>query len=245
MIYILLPAYNEESDIGPLFERIIQLQTSTRLPVKVLVVDDGSQDHTCAVVQSYSAKIPLEILDHGGNRGLGQAMLTGLKRAAEVVDPDDVVIAMDADNTHDPGLIPAMALKIKSGDDLVIASRYESGGEEIGLHPIRKLLSRGASLLLRLFFPIQGAKDYTCGYRAYRGSLVRKGFAHYGQDLIAETGFTCMAELLIKLSRLGARISEVPLVLRYDFKSGKSKMKFMRTIFRYGLLIYTLKHIPA
>jgi len=61
--------------------------------------------------------------------------------------------------------------------------------------------------------------------------------------LIEERGFTCMAELLIKLSLAGARVGEAPLVLRYDLKSGKSKMKFVRTIWRYGVLIARLKQL--
>lgn len=241
MIYILLPAYNEERDIGPLMGRIEEMIAATGCAIQVLVVNDGSKDNTLGVVRSFTGKVPFEILDHGVNKGLGQAMLTGLTRAAELVQADDLVVAMDADNTHDPALIGALQKKIEAGYDLVIASRYEAGGEEVGLNPMRKVLSRGASTLLRLFFPIKGAQDYTCGYRAYRGSLLMTAFQKYGQNLIEEHGFTCMAELLIKLSRLGARISEVPLILRYDFKSGQSKMKFVKTIFRYCVLIYTLK----
>jgi dolichol-phosphate mannosyltransferase len=241
MIYILLPAYNEERDIGPLLSRIEQVIVSNEYPIQVLIVNDGSKDHTLDVVRTFSGRVPYEILDHKVNKGLGQAMLTGLTRASELVKPDDLVVAMDADNTHDPALVGALFQKIEAGYDLVIASRYEPGGEEIGLTSVRKVLSRGASLLLRVFFPIPGAQDYTCGYRAYRGGLLLRAFQKYGQNLIEERGFTCMAELLIKLSRVGARISEVPLILRYDFKSGQSKMKFVKTIFRYCILIYTLK----
>lgn len=241
MIYILLPAYNEELDIGRLLARIEQVLVVTKLPIQILVVNDGSKDNTVGVVQSFKGRIPFEILEHSENKGLGQAMLTGLTRAAELAKSDDLIVAMDADNTHDPALITTMIQRIDSGYDLVIASRYVPGGAEIGLTSLRKVLSRGASFLLRLFFPIQGAQDYTCGYRAYRGSLLLTAFQKYEQNLIRECGFTCMAELLIKLSWLGARIAEVPLVLRYDLKSGQSKMKFVKTISRYCVLIYTLK----
>jgi dolichol-phosphate mannosyltransferase len=240
MITILLPAYNEEKDLPVLLGRI--QSDLAGLDYHVLVVNDGSRDGTLSVANAWAGRLPLIVLDHGTNKGLGQAMLTGLQYAAQSAAEGDIVAAMDADNTHNPDLIRQMVQMNLSGKDVVIASRYTPGGEEIGLNPIRKVLSRGASFLLRLFFPIEGARDYTCGYRTYTAQILRQAFTAYGMDgLIEEHGFTCMAELLIKLSLIGARVGEAPLVLRYDLKSGKSKMKFIRTIWRYGVLIKTLK----
>jgi len=240
MIYILLPAYNEEKDLPPLLHRV-QIAFEG-IEYHVLLVNDGSKDQTLEVAREWAKHIPLTMLDHGVNKGLGQAMQTGLLHAVNIAAEGDVVVAMDADNTHDPALTKVMVKMIQDGLDVVIASRYVQGGEEIGLTPLRKVLSRGASFLLRLFFPIQGARDYTCGYRAYRIEILRQAFDQYGNGgLIEERGFTCMAELLIKLSLVGAKINEAPLILRYDLKSGKSKMKFMRTIWRYGILIGRLR----
>lgn len=237
MIYILLPAYNEERDIGPLMRRIRQAMHHLGERYAVLVVNDGSTDKTAQVAAELGQEMPVELIDHGSNKGLGQAMLSGLRRAAAVLQDEDVLVAMDADNTHDPLLIGQMLQEIQSGADLVIASRYAEGGQEVGLSGVRSLLSRGASALLRLFFPIPGARDYTCGYRAYRGKTLRKAYQVFGSRLVEESGFTCMAEILIKLRLLGIRVAEVPLVLRYDMKSGQSKMKVLRTIFRYFVLI--------
>lgn len=206
-------------------------------PYRVLVVNDGSTDGTVTAAQSYSGNIPLELLDHGVNKGLGQAITTGLRRAVELASDDDIVVTMDADNTHDPALIGEMAKAVRQGLDLVVASRYAPGGGEIGLSWLRHVFSRGASLLLRLFFPIPGVRDYTCGYRAYRGAILKRAFATYQDRFIEESGFTCMAEILIKLRRLAVRAGETPLVLRYDLKSGATKMKVTRTIGRYGVLI--------
>jgi dolichol-phosphate mannosyltransferase len=241
MILILLPAYNEERDLPVLLERIRTAMDAAGSTYKVLVVNDGSQDRTLEIARSFAVFMPLEVLDHGVNKGLGSAMLTGLAHAAKQSGSEDVIIAMDADNTHDPSLIPTMVERIRAGSDVVIASRYERGGEEIGLNPIRKMLSRGASVLLNVSFAIPGARDYTCGYRAYSGRFLQKAFAFYGDRFIEETGFTCMAEILVKMSMLGAKVSEVPLILRYDFKSGRSKMKFGRTIRRYFQMIYHIK----
>ncbi len=238
MYYILLPAYNEERDMGLLLQRICAAMQTLNIPdYKVIVVNDGSIDRTSSIVSDCRQTMPVELLNHAVNKGLGQAMLTGLRYAAALAQDDDVLITMDADNTHDPQLIGAMVEKVRAGAGLVIASRYERGGEEIGLSRVRSFLSRGASLLLKLFFPIPGAKDYTCGYRAYHGAELKRAYQLYGDRLVEEHGFTCMAEILIKLRAVRARVAEVPLVLRYDMKSGQSKMKVLRTILRYFVLI--------
>lgn len=246
MLYIFLPAYNEEKDIGLLMQRIRTAMNASEVMYRVLVVNDGSTDRTAQLVAACQPEMPVDLIEHTVNQGLGQAMLSGLRRAAGMLRDEDVLVTMDADNTHDPLLIGRMALEIQSGADLVIASRYEKGGQEIGLSPVRSLLSRSASALLKSFFPIRGAKDYTCGFRAYRGKVLRKAYQVYGDQLVEERGFTCMAEILIKLRVIGIRVVEVPLVLRYDLKSGKSKMKVLRTILRYFVLIsHNLGHAPA
>lgn len=237
MVYILLPAFNEERDIGMLLQRICDALCMLSYPYKVLVVNDGSFDGTVAEVLRCQASMPIELIDHEVNKGLGQAMLTGLRRAGELLQDEDVLITMDADNTHDPQLIGLMIEKLQAGYGLVIASRYERGGVEVGLSELRSFLSRGASALLKIFFPIPGAKDYTCGYRAYRGAELKRALLVYGNSLVEERGFTCMAEILIKLRAVGVRVAEVPLVLRYDLKTGQSKMKVFQTILRYFVMI--------
>ena len=202
-----------------------------------MVVDDGSTDATVPVCRTRWDKMPLEVVCHGRNLGLGSAMLTGLRHCLSKCGAGDVVIALDADNTHSPSLMPEMVRALRAGSDVVIASRYADGGQEIGLAGTRKILSRGASTMLRVAFPIPGARDYTCGYRAYSSHILEQGFRAYSEGLIRETGFVCMAELLIKLGSIGARVSEVPLVLRYDLKTGASKMKVVRTISRYFRLV--------
>jgi dolichol-phosphate mannosyltransferase len=238
LITILLPAYNEEKSLPQLLERIAAYgQANPAEPYQVIVVNDGSRDRTPEIATAYAARMPVHLINHDGNKGLGAAMRTGLAAAAKVVGPNDALVTMDADNTHDPALIATLRAELNKGYDLVIASRYQKGGQEIGLSPARHIFSKGASTLLHFFFPIQGVRDYTCGYRIYGGSLLQRAVATYGGRLVEEQGFTCMAEILIKMARLGARVSEVPLVLRYDLKEGASKMNVSRTIRRYVVLI--------
>ncbi len=245
MIHILLPAYNEALALPLLLDEIRRVEWRDDV-YKVVVVDDGSTDATVPACRARWDDMPLDVICHGRNLGLGSAMLTGLRHCVSKSGASDVIVAMDADNTHSPALIPRMARAVESGSDIVIASRYADGGEEIGLAPTRKILSRGASTLLKVAFPISGASDYTCGYRAYSSGILESGFHVYSDKLIEQRGFVCMAELLVKLGALGAKVSEVPLVLRYDLKEGASKMRVTRTIASYlKLVTINRPRVPA
>jgi dolichol-phosphate mannosyltransferase len=162
--------------------------------------------------------------------GLGAAMRTGLKAAAR---GSDVVITLDADNSQDPELIKSMVERLGEEFDVVIASRFQPGAQEIGVPPFRILLSHIASTGIRTLIRYSGVRDYTCGFRAYRAETLRKLIGTFGDSFIRENGFSCMFELLLNLKALRARVSEVPLVLRYDLKEGASKMRILRTMWRY------------
>ena len=121
----------------------------------------------------------------------------------------------------------------------MIASRFQPGAEVVGVPASRKLYSDRASAgCSRSLFPIRGVRDYTCGYRAYRADALRQATDKYGDELITETGFSCMADVLLKLRRLPLTMSEVPLELRYDRRGAGSKMRVLRTIRQTLLLIF-------
>lgn len=229
MVTVVLPAYNEEEGIVPLLGEIERLLKDRFSGVTVVVVDDGSTDGTVAKVRAFAGK-NVRLLEHGTNRGLSEAIKTGLLEALRISSDKDVIVTMDADNTHCPGLIFRMGILIDEGNDVVIGSRYVSGARVLGLTADRKLLSLGASLLLRALFPIKNVRDYTSGYRAYRASVLREASRRWGDDFISESGFACMVDILLKLRRMPIVMNEVPLILRYDQKVGASKMHVGRTI---------------
>lgn len=252
MLFVLLPAYNEERALPIL---LADLEAAcAEFTHRIVVVDDGSTDSTLQVLKKFACTCKnLDIVEHGQNMGLSQALKSGFQRilAYGVGDFDetiandkslpDLVITMDADNTHPADRIPLLWAQVAAGSDLVVASRYAAGGEQLGLKFWRKLLSWGAGKVMQFFFPIDGVQDYSCGYRAYRLEVLQAGFRVYGEKLIESCGFAGMVELLLKLSPLCSKISEVPLQLHYERKEGVSKMKIWTTIWGYGLLIYRLK----
>lgn len=228
-ITVMMPAFNEEKDLPGLLHRIRDALADWA-DYRVLVVDDGSVDRTADIVRDAAGWMPVTLISHERNRGLGAAIRTGLKCAAEL---DGTVVTLDADNSQDPLLIRRMVERIATGADVVIASRFQPGAQEIGVPPHRLMLSHVSSAGIRALVRIPGVRDYTCGFRAYRVEVLRRLIEQYGDNFVRENGFSCMLELLLNLRRLDAKVAEVPLVLRYDLKVGASKMRILRTMRRY------------
>jgi dolichol-phosphate mannosyltransferase len=229
-VIVALPAYNEGANIGRLLDGLDTSLRSMKFDYKIVVVDDGSKDNTLDVLKEYEKRLPLVIERHIVNQGLGATITDGLRVAARLATDDDVIITMDADGTHLPGLMPRMVQMIDEGRDVVIASRYQPGAQVHGVPVARRFMSWIASWIFRVVFPTHSVRDYTCGYRAYRGSIVAKAVTQYGDRFVEERGFQCMAEILLKIRALHAVFGEVPMILRYDLKEGKSKMRVARTV---------------
>jgi len=242
-IILALPAYNESENIESLLRSAHSVLTASGSPFQLVVVNDGSTDSTAKVVDGLATELGVVLVNHPVNRGLGGAITTCIDKALELsTSPDDIVVSMDADNTHSPDYIPSMVSKIWEEDkDVVIASRFCSGSKEVGVPLFRLLLSRGARVLFRIFLKLPEVRDYTCGYRAYRAGVLRQAVAKYGDGLITRQGFACTDELLVKLSTLTRKITEVPFVLRYDKKRSRSKLPLARTIWE-TLKMLLVKH---
>lgn len=243
MIVIILPAYNEEPCVGTLLVKIKEVMESAGFEYRVLVVNDGSKDGTVQEIKRFQGEMPVEMITHKINRGLWETVRDGFERAAEICQPGDIIIRMDADDTHEPRYIPSMVTKMREGYDIVIASRFQPSGGAEGLDSYRLFISRMANLVMRFFFPIKGIKEYSCGYRAYRAEIVQEALRIFGNAFIdlKGVGFTCTLEKLIKFRMMGARFAEVPFVLRYDQKLSQSKM--LSSITTLGYFVLILKYI--
>ena len=235
MIFVLLPAYNEEKSLPPLLPKIDAAMQNAGLPYQLIVGDDGSSDGTSNMLLGYSAKYPLDIVTHKRNRGLGETSRDLFERVTELCGPNDIIVRMDCDDTHNPETILDLVAKIDEGYDVAIASRFQKGGGQKGVVFHRALLSRCANLFMKVVFPMRGVWEYSCGFRAYRASLIQSAIAFYGNNFIQlkGLGFTCTLEKLVKLNLIGARFTEVPFVLRYDFKQSESKMVSSLTTLGY------------
>lgn len=245
MIIVLLPAYNEEESLPRLMPKLQQVLSQMGEDFRILVCNDGSKDRTLEMLERFACEMPVEVIVHKINRGLGESSRDLFERACEIAEDDDVLVRLDCDDTHEPEFIPAIVEKIRCGYDVVIASRFAPGGGQIGVNGYRAFVSRGANLFMKIFFPIPGLKEYSCGFRGYRAEKVKEAIAFYGNNFIQlkGLGFTCTLEKLVKLKLISARFGEVPFMLRYDQKQSMSKMVSSVTTLGY-LAMTVLYHWP-
>jgi dolichol-phosphate mannosyltransferase len=239
MIFVILPAFNEEGSILTLIERIKIFLSKEGIQYRIIAVDDGSTDRTFMVLQS-SSEENLTILRHGKNLGLGAALQTGIKEALEKGDDDAIIVTMDADDTQSPDAISEMVKKIRyEGFDIVIGSRFRKGSIVQGVPGTRRILSLGASLLFRLLRQVPGVRDYTSGYRAYKVKALRIAIDKFGERMFQERGFSCMVDILLKCASCGMRVTEVAMELKYYRKAGRSKMKIARTTLKTISILFS------
>ena len=240
MIVILLPAYNEEKSLLALLPKLRDTMVSFGEAYRILVCDDGSTDATAEILNKFKNELPLDIITHRINRGLGETSRDLFERAAEISNVGDVIVRLDCDDTHEPKYILKIAERVRSGADVVIASRFARGGAQEGVSKYRSFVSLGANLFMKVFFPIRGVREYSNGFRGYRAEIIHEALSYYRNDFIQlkGLGFTCTLEKLVKLKLIGATFEEVPFILRYDQKKSSSKM--VSSVTTLGYIIMTL-----
>jgi dolichol-phosphate mannosyltransferase len=214
-VIVVIPTYNEASNLPPLLEALWALQVPG---LQVLVVDDGSPDGTGRLADELASRTPgrLEILHRRGARGLGLAYVDGFKRALEL--GADVIVQMDADFSHSPGDVPKLVDGLKNAD-VVIGSRYVPGGSVDSSWGFgRSALSRSANALARTTLGLR-THDATAGFRAWR----RQALEAVDPGRIRSNGYHFQVEMVYISEKLGLRIAEVPIHFT-DRQVGHSKM---------------------
>jgi dolichol-phosphate mannosyltransferase len=216
-----------------------------QLEYRLVAVDDGSRDGTGEILAEFRKTMPLDVVVHPINRGLGETERDGFEFVAARCAPADVIVRVEGDDTHDPKYIVMLIKKLSEGYDVVNTSRFQPGGSQLGVGRYRGLVSRAANLFMRVLFPIPNIRDFSCGFRVYRAQVIQDAVAVFGNHFIQlrGLGFTSTLEMIVKLHLLGCRFAEVPFVLRYDQKTGESKMIGSATTIGY-LVMALLYHWP-
>ncbi len=209
---IIIPTRNEKENIEQLVGAIFYY-----LPdIRVLIVDDKSEDGTGEAVTSLNNKFPgLFILERENNFGYGRAILDGFAWALN--NNFEFVVTMDADFSHDFKAIPQI-LEMLSSRDVVLGSRYVKGGQISNWSFSRKTLSRFANYYVRFLLGLS-FYDITSGFVGYRKKAVQKLVEHRPKS----EGYAFLVESKYLLSRAGFLIGEHPIVYR-ERREGKSKM---------------------
>ena len=229
-----IPALDEEANLPRVLAELEARVEFWSPDGLVLIVDDGSTDSTADIADDWAGPLPARALRLGTNLGPGAAFRHGFREALSIAAPDALIVTLEADSTSDLDALEQMLELAAGSADIVLASVH-GGGQMINTSWTRRLLSAGASHATRRALGLD-ARTVSSFFRVYRADALRKGFEVHGDSLILEAGFACKAEILMKLSRLGARVAEVPVSLDSARRVGASKMPLFRTAAAYGRL---------
>ncbi|MBV9484927.1 MAG: polyprenol monophosphomannose synthase [Frankiaceae bacterium] len=232
---VVVPTYNECDTIPKLIDQLLER------PVEpdILIVDDNSPDGTADLVRSAIAAAPdrIQLLERPGKEGLGRAYAAGFGFAIDR-GAYDVILQMDADGSHDPVDVDRL-VHATADADLVIGSRYVSGGRSDGLTGGREVLSRGGNLYARSFLRT-GVRDLTGGFKAWRTELL----ATLLHEANASHGYGFQVEMTLRAARSGARIAEIPIIF-HERRAGSSKMNWRIAGEAARLVPWMARHYPS
>ena len=215
-LVVLIPAFNEESNIGKSVLGIPRKIMGVDR-VEVLVVDDGSRDKTAELAFNAGAD---KVVSHKRNMGVGAAFMTGIRNAISM--NADVVVTVDADSQFDSNQIPEIIVPILNHQsDVVIGSRFLTSRPK----NIPRVKMLGNRIFSKIVSWLTGQKftDTQTGFRAYsREALLSVSIVN---------DFTYTQEVLIDLKFKGLQIGEVPVSVSYD---EKRKSRVVKNVFNYS-----------
>lgn len=208
---IVIPTFNEQENVRIIAARIRSVLAVQDYNYEILFVDD-SRDHTPAVLAELAQNWPeVRYIHREGQRGLASAVVEGFRHAR-----GQYIVVMDADLQHPPDLIPLIIKRLCQAD-VVIPSRFITGGSDGGLSPLRRLISWTARGIGRLFIGrLRHISDCTGGYFGINCAVV----AEVPLDPI---GWKILMEVLVKGKY--QTIHEIPYVFTAR-DAGESKMNF-------------------
>jgi dolichol-phosphate mannosyltransferase len=227
-ITVVIPTYNERANLEPILSELF----ATLPAAHVVVVDDNSPDGTGVLADDLASDNPrLTVIHRPRKEGIGPAYVAGFSRALEC--GTDLIAAMDADGSHSPADLARM-IEAANDADLVVGSRYVSGGETVGWPRWRRSLSRFGGQYARwvLGAPIS---DLTAGFKVYR----RAALASLPLDRIRTDGYGFQIETTWYTWRSGRRVREVPITF-HDRVAGKSKLS-RRIVIEAMVMVWRLR----
>jgi dolichol-phosphate mannosyltransferase len=225
-ILVSLATYNERDNLGPLTAEIHNALPSA----DVLVIDDNSPDGTGKLADELAATDPrIHIIHRPGKLGLGTATLAAMRFA---IDRDyDLLINMDADFSHHPRYLPALLAGMRRYD-VMIGSRYISGGGAVNWPMSRQLISRSVNAVVRLLMRIP-AHDTSGAFRCYRVARLRQTDLH---NLLSR-GYSFQQEVLYRCRKAGSKIGETPIIFE-NRRAGASKVNPQEAVRSMSVILW-------
>jgi dolichol-phosphate mannosyltransferase len=218
--WLVLPTYNEAENLEAFMNSVRPWLARVSERSRVLVVDDSSPDGTGEIADRLAAGFDcVEVLHRHEKQGLGPAYLAGFERA--LFEGADVVIQMDSDFSHDPADLLRLAACL-DGSDVVIGSRYVSGGSIEGWGPLRRVVSGAGCWYARTVLRLP-VKDLTGGFKCFRREVLEGVVAALRAGGSHANGYAFQVETTYRALVGGYRVREMPIVFR-DRRAGESKM---------------------
>ena len=209
---ICLPTYNERDNLEAMLRELGRVAGDG---LRVLVIDDASPDGTGELADELATTLPyVDVLHRARKEGLGPAYVAGFRRALR--EGAELILEMDCDFSHDPADVPRLIAAAEHAD-LVVGSRYVSGGRIPSWGVVRRAISRGASLYTRLI--LMPIRDPTAGFKCYRRAVLER----IDLDAITSRGYAFQIETTYRALRAGFRVVEIPITF-VDREEGGSKM---------------------
>ncbi|HEX5588488.1 MAG TPA: glycosyltransferase family 2 protein [Acidimicrobiia bacterium] len=217
-VSIVVPVYNEGDEVAGYLDRIL---AGVSLPCEVIVVFDDERDSTVPALRKYADDDPRVVPTRNEyGDGPARAIRFGIDQAAAPV----VVVTM-ADGSDDAEQIDELCKLVERGVVIAAASRYMSGGQQIGGPFLKSTLSRMAGLSLYWLARV-GTRDATNSFKAYSTEFVRD------VGIESDSGFEIGIELVAKARRLRQPIAELPTIW-LERAVGTSNFKIARWIPHY------------
>jgi dolichol-phosphate mannosyltransferase len=210
---VIIPTYNERDNLEAISSAVLAAEPRA----DILVVDDNSPDGTGQLADQLAAKQPrIKVLHRAKKEGLGRAYLQAFSWALEQGYP--LILEMDADFSHDPKYLPVLIDTALGGADLVLGSRYVTGGGTVNWGIGRQLISQGGSLYARSILGVK-IRDLTGGFKCFHRRVLE------AIDLagVKSAGYGFQIELTYRTLKQGFTVKEVPIVFE-DRRVGQSKM---------------------
>ena len=200
---IVIPAYNESARLGATLDKVLAYVRAQGWDAEVIVVNDGSRDHTAEIVRTFAAKDPaLRLIENPANRGKGYSVRNGMLNAR-----GRIVLFSDADLSSPIEEAPKLLQALDGGADIAIGSRWLRAETQTQRQPLhRQLFGRIFNLILRLTLGLQ-FKDTQCGFKAFKQPAVQ---AIFPLQRIERWGFD--PEILFLARKFRFKVQEVPVV---------------------------------
>ncbi|MFH1676476.1 MAG: glycosyltransferase family 2 protein [bacterium] len=229
---VIIPVYNEESTVGELLEKVLAVD----IPKEIIVVDDGSHDHTIEIVREKAEKSDqvIQVQSNEVNVGKGAAIRRGIRYVT-----GDVVLIQDADLELDPKEYHLIVAPFKSGvADVVYGSRFKDRGYFFHYRQISflsRLVNWALAKTVNLFWPKAHITDEATAYKAFRAELIKS-------LPLKCNGFEFCPEVTARILNRGIKIREV--VISYHPRTvaegkkvnWKDGVKAFWTLFKYRFL---------